>query len=67
VCGVVFACVTMGVAVADGRQPGGADLPGPRARARVRLAHRLHPRRPRRRVEFHPAPLARRVAGVRAQ
>ena len=66
VCGVVFACVTMGVAVATGVSLCGSHLHGSRARARLRMAHRVHPRRPRRRPQFRVAPLARRVAGVRA-
>ena len=66
VCGVVFACVTMGVAVATGVSLSVRTLLDPATGAGLRLAHRVHPRRPRRRAEFRAAPIARRVAGVRA-
>ena len=66
VCGVVFACVTHGRGGGDRRQPVGAHVPGSRDGPALRLAHRLHPRRPRRRAELRAAAIARRIAGVRA-
>ena len=48
------------------REPVGAHLHGSGAGTCLRMADRVHPWRPRRRVEFRPPPIARRVAGVRA-
>ncbi len=66
VCGVVFACVTMGVAVATGVSLSVRTLLDRRGRADLRLAHRVRPRRSRRRPQLHAAAFARGVARVRA-
>ena len=50
VCGVVFACVTMGVAVATGVSLSVRTFLDPGAGAGVWMAHRVRPRRPRRRA-----------------
>ena len=64
VCGVVFACVTMGVALATGVSLSVRTFLDPALVPVVWLAHRVHPRRPRRRAEFRAAAIARRVARV---
>ena len=66
VCGVVFSCVTMGVAAATAVSLSVRTWLDPRARAGLRMAHRLRDWRPRRRPQFRAATLARRIAGVRA-
>ena len=65
VCGVVFACVTMGVAVATGVSLSVRTLHGSGADPDLWLAHRVHPRRPRRRPELRAAALARGIARIR--
>ena len=50
VCGVVFACVTLGVAVATGVSIGVRTFLPADAGGRLRLAHRLHPGRARGRL-----------------
>ena len=66
VCGVVFACVTMGVAVATGVSLSVRTFMDPAAGAGVWLAPRVRARRPWRRTEFRAAAIARGVAGVRS-
>ena len=50
----------------DGRQPVGAHLPRSGDGAALRVAHRLRPRRPRRRAQLRAAAIDGGVAGVRA-
>ena len=66
VCGVVFSCVTLGVAVATGVSLAVRTWLPAGAGGDAGVAHRVRARRARRPAEFRAAAFARGVAGVRA-